>query len=83
MVEFYAGWIRTISGSSSTPKTGLAEDDWLDAKILTRELGAKIQVVVGDDIFVTNPEISSETRNRRYAANCDTLIGKVNQTRRR
>ena len=34
---------------------GLAEDDWAGWKILTRELGAKTQLV-GDDLFVTNPK---------------------------
>ena len=33
----------------------LAEDDWEGWSTLTRELGAKIQLV-GDDLFVTNPE---------------------------
>ena len=35
---------------------GLAEGDWEGWKALTRELGAKI-LLVGDDVFVTNPEI--------------------------
>jgi len=35
---------------------GLDEQDWLGWKSLTRELGSKIQLV-GDDLFVTNPEI--------------------------
>ena len=34
---------------------GLAEDDWGGWAILTRELGARTQLV-GDDIFVTNPK---------------------------
>ena len=34
---------------------GLAEDDWHGWKLLTDKLGGKIQLV-GDDIFVTNPE---------------------------
>ncbi len=34
---------------------GLAEDDWDGWKILTSRLGRKVQLV-GDDIFVTNPE---------------------------
>src|SRR5262249_5085490 len=32
---------------------GLAEDDWDGWRKLTRELGAKVQLV-GDDLFVTN-----------------------------
>jgi enolase len=35
---------------------GLAEGDWEGWKALTRELGGKI-LLVGDDVFVTNPEI--------------------------
>ncbi|HEY7535263.1 MAG TPA: phosphopyruvate hydratase, partial [Thermodesulfobacteriota bacterium] len=35
---------------------GLAEDDWEGWQYLTIELGKRIQLV-GDDIFVTNPEI--------------------------
>ncbi len=34
---------------------GLAEDDWEGWKELTERLGSKVQLV-GDDIFVTNPE---------------------------
>ena len=35
---------------------GLAEGDWEGWKSLTRELGEKM-LLVGDDVFVTNPEI--------------------------
>ncbi|MEN8211378.1 MAG: phosphopyruvate hydratase, partial [Thermodesulfobacteriota bacterium] len=35
---------------------GLAEDDWDSWQIMTRQLGNSIQIV-GDDIFVTNPDI--------------------------
>ncbi|MEE8295306.1 MAG: phosphopyruvate hydratase, partial [Sphingomonadales bacterium] len=34
---------------------GLAEDDWEGWKAMTEEMGSKIQLV-GDDLFVTNPE---------------------------
>jgi enolase len=34
---------------------GLAEDDWDGWRALTEELGGRVQLV-GDDIFVTNPE---------------------------
>ncbi|MDD5021220.1 MAG: phosphopyruvate hydratase [Endomicrobiaceae bacterium] len=37
----------------------LAENDWNGWKILTKELGSKIQLV-GDDIFVTNKKILAE-----------------------
>jgi enolase len=35
---------------------GLAEDDWEGWRALTRSLGGKV-LLVGDDVFVTNPEI--------------------------
>ena len=35
---------------------GLAEQDWSGWQALTRELGARVQLV-GDDVFVTNPAI--------------------------
>ena len=34
---------------------GVAEDDWASWATLTRRLGARVQLV-GDDLFVTNPE---------------------------
>jgi enolase len=37
---------------------GLAESDWEGWKEMTRRLGGKI-LIVGDDVFVTNPEIVS------------------------
>jgi enolase len=33
----------------------LAEGDWAGWKLLTKEIGDKVQLV-GDDVFVTNPE---------------------------
>ncbi len=54
MVRYWAQWIRDYPIVSL--EDGLAEDDWEGWKMLTQELGGKIQLV-GDDIFVTNPEI--------------------------
>ncbi len=53
MVAFYANWVRQYPIVSL--EDGLAEDDWVGWKALTRELGGKIQLV-GDDLFVTNTE---------------------------
>ena len=36
----------------------MAEGDWEGWRLLTRELGSRVQLV-GDDVFVTNPEILS------------------------
>ena len=54
---------------------GCAEDDWDGWKLLTQELGAKINLV-GDDLFVTNPE-----RLRRGIAQgtANAILVKVNQ----
>ncbi len=52
MVAFYARLIDLYPIVSI--EDGLAEDDWAGWKLLTRELGSKIQLV-GDDLFVTNP----------------------------
>ena len=54
MVEFWA--TGSPSTRSSRIEDGMAEDDWDGWKLLTDELGKKIQLV-GDDIFVTNPEM--------------------------
>ena len=53
MVDFWADWAARYPIGSL--EDGLAEDDWLGWKLLTERLGDKIQLV-GDDIFVTNPE---------------------------
>jgi enolase len=54
MAEFWANWVRQYPIVSV--EDGLAEDDWDGWKLITRELGKKVQLV-GDDIFVTNPKI--------------------------
>ena len=54
---------------------GMAEDDWDGWKTLTNRLGHRLQLV-GDDIFVTNPEIL-ERGIREGAANA--ILVKVNQ----
>jgi len=53
MVVFYEELIKDFPIISI--EDGLAEDDWDGWRTLTRHLGDKIQLV-GDDIFVTNPE---------------------------
>ncbi len=51
MVRFYADWVRQYPIVSI--EDGLAEDDWEGWRLLTTELGNKVQLV-GDDLFVTN-----------------------------
>jgi len=53
MVRLYADWVRQYPIISI--EDGLAQDDWEGWKILTEELGEKIQLV-GDDLFVTSTE---------------------------
>jgi enolase len=53
MTRFYAGLLDRYPIVSI--EDGLAEDDWSGWQMLTRELGARTQLV-GDDLFVTNPE---------------------------
>jgi len=54
MVEMYADWVRQYPIISI--EDGVAEGDWSGWQTLTRALGARVQLV-GDDVFVTNPEI--------------------------
>ncbi|MCC7428328.1 MAG: phosphopyruvate hydratase [Alphaproteobacteria bacterium] len=54
---------------------GCAEDDWAGWKALTDRLGAKVQLV-GDDLFVTNPE---RLRRGIEAATANAILVKVNQ----
>jgi len=51
MVKFWADWCRQYPIVSI--EDGLAEDDWDGWRMITQELGNKIQLV-GDDLFVTN-----------------------------
>jgi len=52
MIDFYEALIKKFPIVSI--EDGLAEDDWKGWKTMTARLGKKIQLV-GDDLFVTNP----------------------------
>ena len=54
---------------------GMAEDDWDGWKALTDELGSKVQLV-GDDLFVTNPDRLADGIARGCA---NSMLVKVNQ----
>jgi enolase len=54
MVELYVDWVRQYPIISI--EDGVAEGDWDGWRALTRALGDRVQLV-GDDVFVTNPEI--------------------------
>jgi enolase len=73
MVAFYQALVAKYPIVSI--EDGCAEDDWATWKLLTETLGKKIQLV-GDDLFVTNPE-----RLRRGIAegSANSILIKVNQ----
>jgi enolase len=54
MIRLYEDWLRQYPIVSI--EDGLAEGDWDGWKRLTSALGGRVQLV-GDDVFVTNPEI--------------------------
>ena len=54
MVRLYEEWVREYPIVSI--EDGLAENDWPGWTALTRAIGDRVQLV-GDDLFVTNPEI--------------------------
>ena len=73
MVAFWQNWVNQFPIVSI--EDGLAQDDWDSWKLMTAELGSKIQIV-GDDLLVTNPE--RVRRGIREKA-CNALLVKLNQ----
>jgi enolase len=73
MVRLYSEWLGRYPIVSI--EDGLAEDDWVGWQMLTREIGARVQLV-GDDLFVTNPK-RLERGIREHAGN--SILIKLNQ----
>ncbi len=73
MVEFWINWINQYPIVSL--EDGLAQDDWDSWKLLTKEIGHKVQIV-GDDLLVTNTE---RVRRAVKEEACNALLVKVNQ----
>jgi enolase len=73
MAGFYAGLVDRFPVVSL--EDGNAEDDWEGWRLTTERLGERIQLV-GDDIFVTNPERLREGIERGVA---NSILVKVNQ----
>ena len=73
MIDFWQDWLRQYPIVSI--EDGLAEDDWAGWIEMTRRLGSEVQLV-GDDLFVTNPE-RIEQGLERGAANA--VLVKLNQ----
>jgi enolase len=73
MVEYYEKWIDKYPIVSI--EDGLAEQDWDNWPMMTERLGNLIQIV-GDDVFVTNPEIFAKGINEGLA---NAILVKLNQ----
>jgi enolase len=73
MTAIYAGWLTSYPIVSL--EDPLAEEDWAGWRELTAELGGRVQVV-GDDIFVTNPDRLRRGISEKVA---NSLLVKVNQ----
>jgi enolase len=73
MVAFWMNWVKQYPIVSI--EDGLAQDDWESWKLLTREVGKKVQIV-GDDLLVTNPE---RVRRAIKEDACNALLVKLNQ----
>ncbi|MFG6401915.1 phosphopyruvate hydratase [Microbacterium sp. P04] len=73
LIDYYADLVENYP--IVTIEDGLAEDDWDAWKVLTDRLGSKVQLV-GDDLFVTNPERLQRGIDLGVA---NALLVKVNQ----
>jgi enolase len=73
MTAIYADWLATYPIVSLEDPLG--EEDWAGWRELTAELGDRVQIV-GDDIFVTNPERIRRGIREKVA---NSLLVKVNQ----
>jgi enolase len=73
LVGLYEEWVRRYPIVSI--EDGMAEDDWEGWSLLTRKLGADVQLV-GDDLFVTNPTRLAQGIERSIA---NSILIKVNQ----
>jgi enolase len=73
MVELYREWVTAYPIVSI--EDGHAENDWPGWKLMTEELGGTVQIV-GDDLFVTNPEILKKGIDQGVA---NAVLVKLNQ----
>ncbi len=73
MIEYLADWVDKYPIVSI--EDGLAEDDWDGWRKLTKRLGEKVQLV-GDDLFVTDPETIMKGISENVA---NSVLIKLNQ----
>jgi enolase len=71
--KVYSGWMQSFPLVSI--EDGFSEDDWDGWKAFTQAEGARVQIV-GDDLFVTNPERVARGIKENAA---NALLVKVNQ----
>ena len=67
MTDYYAELVAAYPLVSI--EDPLNEDDWAGWKAITDELGDKVQIV-GDDLFVTNPERLQRGIDERRPTRC-------------
>lgn len=73
MVALWKSWLDQYPIVSL--EDGLGENDWEGWKLLTDELGSKVELV-GDDLFCTNPKIVAEGIEKGIA---NSVLIKLNQ----
>jgi len=73
MVAFWVDWVNKFPIVSL--EDGLAQDDWEGWKLLTEQLGDRIQIM-GDDLLVTNPTRISRAISE---TSCNSMLVKLNQ----
>lgn len=73
MIDFWKSWIDQYPIVSL--EDGLAQDDWEGWRLLTQELGERVQIV-GDDLLVTNPQRVRKAIEQKAA---NALLVKLNQ----
>lgn len=73
MVELWKSWVEQYPIISL--EDGMGEADWEGWKLLTDEIGDKVELV-GDDLLCTNPKILAEAIEKGVA---NSILIKVNQ----
>jgi len=73
MVAFWKSWVDQFPIVSI--EDGLAQDDWEGWKLMTSEMGGRLQIV-GDDLLVTNPERIAKAIEQK---SCNSVLIKLNQ----
>jgi enolase len=73
MVDYWGEWVKKYPIASI--EDGMAEDDWEGWKLMTQKMGESVQLV-GDDLFVTNPDRLLDGIEQGVA---NSILVKVNQ----